>query len=39
MRKVFDKIKFFNKRRFYLGGDYAAFANLLKRGEKFGNME
>lgn len=39
MRKYFEKIKFFNKARFYSGGDYVVFLNLLKRGDNIGNME
>ena len=39
MRKIFEKIKFFNKSKFYIEGDYIAFKNLLKGSEKIGDLE
>ncbi len=39
MRKIFEKIKFFNKLKFYIEGDYVVFKNLLKGSEKNGNLE
>lgn len=39
MRKILQKIKFFNKARFYMTGDYKLFKNLLKKEKENGNLE
>lgn len=39
MRKILEKIKFFNKSRFYKNGDYLLFKNLLKKEVENGNLE
>lgn len=39
MRKIVDKIKFFNKSRFYINGDYKIFKNLIEKEKEIGNLE
>ena len=39
MRKIIEKIKFFNKSRFYINGDYFEIKNLLKKEVENGYLE